>query len=362
MYATRFGDSMKSKPRIAIVDTYYPNFLNSARSLFRNDLSYQENLDILLDMSFGTADFYSKNLRKHGFEVIDIIANYPELQDKWRGERPFKSMYGTIIDQVDEFQPDIVFFQDLSLPTELFDDLLDREYILAGQCSCPMPPEQNVKKLKMIFTSFPHYINKFNRMGVGAIYNKLAFEHSLLDRIEVGGPKKHHISFVGGVGAPSHWSYGMKILESIAVDFKSRFKCWGYGYSLLPIGHPLRACYQGEAWGLRMYQIYAESHIVVNRHGEVAKNFMNNMRCFEATGCGSLLITDMKDNIRDFFEPGKEVLAYDSPKDMLEKISWALDNPVEARKIALEGQRRTLKEHTYEKTMKNVADNLWRML
>jgi cell division protein ZapA (FtsZ GTPase activity inhibitor) len=53
-----------------------------------------------------------------------------------------------------------------------------------------------------------------------------------------------------------------------------------------------------------------------------------------------------------------EVLAYDSPEDATEKIFWAFQNPELAKTIALEGQKRTLECHTYEKIINDLAIQL----
>ena len=50
-----------------------------------------------------------------------------------------------------------------------------------------------------------------------------------------------------------------------------------------------------------MYKVYGRSKIVINRHGEVAQGFANNMRMFEATGMGALLMTGQSPNLSDFF-------------------------------------------------------------
>jgi hypothetical protein len=41
-----------------------------------------------------------------------------------------------------------------------------------------------------------------------------------------------------------------------------------------------------------MYRVLARSGIVVNRLGPVAEGAANNMRLFEATGAGALLLTE----------------------------------------------------------------------
>ena len=85
------------------------------------------------------------------------------------------------------------------------------------------------------------------------------------------------------------------------------------------------------------------------------------MRMFEATGCGALLLTDIKQNIYDFFTPDQAVM-YESPADAVYKIRSLLDVPEKLNWIAQNGQWRTLREHTYGKRMKTVSAKLTEML
>ena len=69
----------------------------------------------------------------------------------------------------------------------------------------------------------------------------------------------------------------------------------------------IRKRYQGPAFGRDLYRILSTSRITVNCHIDVAGQFADNMRLFEATGAGTLLITDWKVNLHNVFELGKEV-------------------------------------------------------
>jgi spore maturation protein CgeB len=79
------------------------------------------------------------------------------------------------------------------------------------------------------------------------------------------------------------------------------------------------------------------------------------MRLFEATGMGTLLITDWKDNIAELFEPGKEVVCYKSVDECLELIKYYSQHEAERAAIAAAGQRRTLQNHSYAQV---VADQV----
>lgn len=86
------------------------------------------------------------------------------------------------------------------------------------------------------------------------------------------------------------------------------------------------------------------------------------MRLYEATGVGSLLITDSKDNLGEIFEVGKEVVAYSSPQEAAELIRYYIEHPDEADLIAKAGQARTLKDHTYKSRMNQLMPILERHL
>jgi spore maturation protein CgeB len=102
-----------------------------------------------------------------------------------------------------------------------------------------------------------------------------------------------------------------------------------------------------------MFKLMCQSRIILNCHCDFAENYANNLRLFEATGCGALLITDYKDNLNDLFEVGKEVVAFRSSEDCIDLIHYYMKHPREARLIA--GQRRTLRDHSYVKRMGEIS-------
>jgi hypothetical protein len=105
--------------------------------------------------------------------------------------------------------------------------------------------------------------------------------------------------------------------------------------------------YVGPAWGREMFGLLAKSKLVINRHGAVAGEYAVNMRMFETTGTGAALVTEKKSNLTTLFEPGVEVLAYDSHEEAAELAADLLADPERLDQVASAGQARTLGEHTY---------------
>ena len=100
-----------------------------------------------------------------------------------------------------------------------------------------------------------------------------------------------------------------------------------------------------------MYKILSRSLITLNRHINVSENYANNMRLYEATGMGSLLLTDYKDNLNEIFEIDKEIISYRSKEEASDKASYYSKNRSKAERIAKAGQMKTLENHTYQKRM-----------
>ena len=146
---------------------------------------------------------------------------------------------------------------------------------------------------------------------------------------------------------------GRRVLERASNE--AGLEVWGYGAGALPKDSPIRSRYRGEAWGLAMYEVLAHSRIALNRHIDLADGYANNMRLYEATGVGALLVTEAGRNLPELFEPEREVVTYRDEDELLERLRHYADHDDERRSIAAAGQARTLSEHTYANRMAELA-------
>ena len=121
-----------------------------------------------------------------------------------------------------------------------------------------------------------------------------------------------------------------------------------WSYRPMVAVHPrLKTFAQSAVFGLEMYQTLRKSKVTFNHHIDISANSASNMRLFEATGVGACLITDWKNNLKEFFVPEQEVVTYKSVDECVEKVKWLLRHPQERQMIAKAGQARTLKDHTF---------------
>jgi spore maturation protein CgeB len=350
--------------RVLIVDTCYPAFLASHYRMNPGleHRSYDEQWRALMDTFFGTADSYSHYLRERGNEAHEVVVNAEPLQQAWARERGrTRSLLGRIRSRVDPdlvvaqaewFEPDVVYVQHIgSLPPQTMAQLRTRTRLVVGQIASEAPAAEHFRHLDLVLTSFPHFVPRFRKEGIASEYFRIGFDPRVLDRLgEV--ERNHDVVFVGALGRLQH-AHGNDLLERAAERVPIEF--WGYDLGDRPPTSPLVRRYRGEAWGIDMFRVLASARIAVNRHIDVAEDYANNMRLYEATGVGSLLLTDAKQNLGELFEVGREVVAYRDEGELVEAVKHYLAHGDEREAIAAAGQRRTLDSHTYGARMQELA-------
>jgi spore maturation protein CgeB len=80
-----------------------------------------------------------------------------------------------------------------------------------------------------------------------------------------------------------------------------------------------------------------------------------NCRAFEIAGCGGFQLVSSVPVLSEHFEPGLEVASFGSTAELLEQIRHYLRNPDEASTVALRGQSRAYREHTYEHRLQEIV-------
>jgi len=97
-----------------------------------------------------------------------------------------------------------------------------------------------------------------------------------------------------------------------------------------------------------MYAIYRRAKIVLDPHLETAREWSNNLRILEATGCAALLLTETSPNLPAMFPDGG-VVSWDRnlPSEAAILCARYLAQQREREDLAATAQRTTLARHTY---------------
>lgn len=336
---------------------------------------YEEQARARSESRFGTADFYSRHLCAAGHEAWDVHANIMPLQRAWAREHgselpPEKEwsfnlrkncipwfrravsvrwMFEAIRRQVEWFNPDVLLNLAMDSVSGAFLKTLGVPF-LAGQIAAPLPVNEDFRAYDLILSSLPNFVEYFRTLGIDSEYLAFAFEPTA-SAARPAAERDIAVSFVGSF-FDAH-SARTRLIEHLCERLP--LDVWGHGLENLTAGSPIHKRYRGEAWGAGMYEILGRSKITLNGHIGIAGEYANNMRLFEATGSGALLVTDAKKNLSEMFQPGREVATYRDEDDCERLISRYLTDEKGREIVAAAGQRRTLSEHGYGKRMRELA-------
>jgi spore maturation protein CgeB len=352
--------------RIAILDTLYESFLREhyAERPGLAEEKYETQWNSVMERSFGTSDAYSHFLGVLGHNAHEVVVNCDDLQRAWAREqrRPARLSLrlrnrdwrvAVALAQVERMRPDVVYVQDLAyFSPRVLGELKRRTRLLVGQVGTTAPGLERLQHFDLLLTSFPHFVPRLTELGVETELFRIGFDPRVLDKLGHQERGQIDVAFVGALSG-DQWRTGERVLEHVA--FSTPIELWGYGLEGVPPDSPVRSRYRGEAWGIDMYRIYRRARIVLNRHGDVAETFANNMRLYETTGVGALLLTEARENLPEIFEPGLEVVTYEDADDAVERIQRLLADEAHCSAIAKAGQKRTLHDHTYAVRMAELA-------
>ncbi len=104
-------------------------------------------------------------------------------------------------------------------------------------------------------------------------------------------------------------------------------------------------------------EFYCSSRLTLNitRSAMAEMGYCPSGRLFEAAACGTPIVTDSWPGLREFFEPGQEILLASSASQVVEALALS---PEELRRIGNAARERVLAEHTAEKRCEQLIELL----
>ena len=395
--------------RFLIINTDYTDFLHwfYTQHPGLEHQPYEEQMRVRNEGLFGVADFYSRNLRNLGNEAWNIHANNEFMQKAWAREhgihveeptpaeqrartvlqrarriaaktplRYLKPLFRPVLRSLDSqqtwfhdilaaqikhYKPDVLLNQAMpGISSRFLKGMKPCTRLLIGQHAATLVGQHAATRLSeaedfscydLVVSSFPPTVDYFRQKGILAELHRLGFEPRVLSCLQVAD-KIFDVTFIGSFHRVP--SSRVAFLEVLCAQLP-QIKIWGPKVDHLPVNSLVRKHYVGQAWARQMYQILRNSKITLNHHGDIPP-YANNCRLYEATGVGTLLITDWKVNLHKMFGPSKEVVTYRSSEECVELIQYYLEHDDERETIARAGQQRTLHEHTYYHRMQELVD------
>lgn len=145
------------------------------------------------------------------------------------------------------------------------------------------------------------------------------------------------VSFVG-----NRYPYRERFVREL-LEYPLRL--WGGGWSHSDDPR-IRAIAGPPVWGHEKLCVYSASALSLNHHHPMNDINGVNTRTFELAAAGACQVVDLKDDLRDLFKPGEEIVAYRDLAELRRQLDFYLAHPDDARAIGANARRRALAEHT----------------
>jgi spore maturation protein CgeB len=361
--------------------------------------SYEEHYEAFFYDAFAWADAWKSALEPIGYEVREVVTNVAPMQRMWarqnmRGDPASVDLNSIAVEQVRRFAPDVLWFDhhDAGL-LALIRERVPQMKLVLGWTGSAIPQPNAFAHCDMVLSCSRESVDRLTAQGKSAAELSHGFDPRVLARLSSSTPSTE-VVFIGQLIRSSDFHIVREKLLERAVEALP-VKIFSPSARLRPArgakgllkeaismvycalnsvggqklaARLLRAVGKTEDWlqpstaglnrklvpyvvdgvyGLEMYQVVRDAKVTLNIHADSSERYASNMRLFEVTGVGGCLLTDWKSNLADMFSIDREVVAYRSAEELVEKARWLLEHPVARADIAHAGQSRTLRDYTF---------------
>lgn len=256
----------------------------------------------------------------------DVVAAF----NKAHGEEPIDLVfaYGSRF----EFEPDTLqSIRSSGVPLAVL--CLDDKHIFETNPGLPYPNGQKalIGAADVHLTNSRECVRWYLAEGAPAFYMPQGVDEQYYRPLDV--PQDVDVSFVG-----QRYGYRASLVDHLSKS--------GVGVE----------CY-GSGWGTRKVSddekvaLYTRSKVNLGIGGV---GYSEQLTCikgrdFEAPSAGGFYLTTYDAELADLFRIGEEIVCYRDAIDCAELIRYYLERPEEARRIAVAGRARCLRDHTWER-------------
>jgi spore maturation protein CgeB len=389
--------------KIAFLTSIYPAH---AEKIYRDnpslkDKSSDEQAEFIRWHALSSYVRWFELLEDEGFELSGFNHNLTAVSLSWAKENRFQTKTSNPImeigkEKIIRFKPDIIFC--FAPPSYLSNNYLheivaslEKKPKLITWYGANVGDESIFNFFDLTLSNSKHLVDKLREKGIKADFLQHAFDPIILEKIKIPSERTNRVSFFGNLDLTTKDFRGRTYLlekvfqETGKLDVYGQFSSFSnqqrIKYKLIEsrsnvsrIANKVFPTKKLEYWanpsnlpaapqalsrkferrikqpcyGHEMLEALSKYSIALNYHNNHTGDCACNMRLFEATGVGCALLTDYKNDLKDYFEEGKEVLTFKSVDDLIEKINFLTSNPNQAKEIGTNAQKRVLKEHTTE--------------
>ncbi|UPJ70907.1 glycosyltransferase [Bradyrhizobium sp. 187] len=337
-----------------------PSYLARLDRLAPEGLSFQERRNTFLDDRFGALHLLQPVLAGDASAFL-TCANDGRLQGRWaceHGVRRGATPEDILLAQIEHHRTEVLYNLDpVAFPSSFVRRLPG--CVRKTLCWRAAPSgNADLTAYGAVLGNFPSILDSWRDKGCRAEWFSPAIDPVMSDYVQderpidvlfVGGYSRHHSARARTLEKVAALAGSRKIVYCLDSSRLTRIAESSIGY-LLPLQKYRRprivaAIAKPPVFGRELYELIGRSKIVLNGAIDMAGQDRGNMRCFEAMGCGALLVSDAG-NYPEGMIAEDTMLAYRNEKSCLEQIERAISDWSAVRQIAMNGRIRVDEIHT----------------
>jgi hypothetical protein len=354
---------MTIRPRVIQIEAVYEQFASNlyARWPGLDALSFETQIRTILDSGWSGGQNVVPYLNPSRWERFYLLPKLVAPQLAWARQAAVPqakwNLREILCQQIKAIEPDVIYLSDLgSFDFSILDELNQRPLMVAWLAT-RLPPGIPWSRIDLLLSGIGAIREEALRLGVRKVQDFNSAAPSFRGLTPGFSPTNNASpgvvfsgSFLGG-----YHDDRAKLLARLAVE-RPQIPVDVYtGQPFqLPKACPLR--FHAPVFAAEVVETYANHAMVVDARAEFGlketrfNRDTSNMRIFEATRAGALLLTEYAHNLESMFEIGSEIICYRSEEELIDLVSFYSNKKhVEARlRIAQKGFKRVLKSHTIE--------------
>jgi glycosyl transferase family 1 len=353
-----------------------PSYLSRLNDLAKTETTFSGRLAAFLDDRFGASHLLKPALEGDAAAFF-TNADDQVLQRLWASEQSLRmtaSLEEILLAQIEEHKTEIFYNLD---PMRYGSDFIRK---LPGCVRTTIAwraapsPGADFGAYDAVVCNFPGILSDYRRRGWRGEYFSPAHDPAM-DAYAANDDRTIDVLFIGSYSR--HHLRRAKVLDGVA-SLRNRFNvvfCLDRSrltrlvesplFEFLPVKSGRRppdtvAVTEGPVFGRELYAKIASAKVVLNSAVDMAGADRGNMRCFEATGCGALMVSD-SGNYPQGFADMETMMVFETDEKATAVIEDALQNGERSRQIAAQAHRMVAGQYNKDRQwndFKNLVDRL----
>jgi hypothetical protein len=348
----------------------YRSYLARLNRLAAEAPDFEARLRTFLDDRFGALHFLKPVLQRDA-ETFFTNGDDERLQRLWASEHgmPGKpTLEAILLAQIEHHRTEVFYNLDpVRYPSSFVNKLPG--CVRKTLCWRAAPSgNADLTAYGAVLGNFPSILDSWRRAGCRAELFFPALDPSMdeygrgdrpIDVLFVGGYSRHHTIRAKTLEQVARLAATVQIvycLDSSRLTRLAESKIGGW----LPLQKHRRPdaiarIASPPVFGRQLYDLLGSAKIVLNGAIDMAGTDRGNMRCFEAMGCGALLVSDAGD-YPDGMQPGITMEIYGSPEEATATIAKCLQDWPRSAAVAARGRMRVGEVYGKESQWEQFAD------